>query len=81
MTISSILDIIEGYISSFEDSAQYYTLELVRRVIDMDRIFYLREKGYRTAITRLSEKELVLPNGQTIKSSPLRDAIVGKITQ
>lgn len=72
---------LEGYVTSSKSSTQYLTLELCRRLIDFDRIFFLGETGYNAFFTRLSERELVDEKGKTRKASPLRDAIVGRITQ
>tara|TARA_Y100000310_G_scaffold210406_1_gene211025 strand:- start:3577 stop:4401 length:825 start_codon:yes stop_codon:yes gene_type:complete len=68
---------LEGYVNRGKQLRPNILLELNRRLVDFDRIFYLKENGYGTSFVKITE-DRVFSNGKKHVASPLRTAIVGK---
>lgn len=63
---------LEGYVDNF-NSTNAMLLELYRRLIDFDRIFYLKENGYDAIFTKLTQVD-----GQT-NSKYAKDSLMSAI--
>jgi len=66
---------LEGYTGNNPHSRQEVLLELYRRLVDFDRLFFLEERGYSCCFTRISPRTIVQGN-QEFNLSPANSAIV-----
>ncbi|MFH1500612.1 MAG: methyltransferase [archaeon] len=67
---------MEGCVNDTKDTRQNLLLETYRRLVDFDRVFYLRERGYEVSFRKISERRV---KGEKRKhfASSLDSAIVG----
>ncbi|MBD3248670.1 methyltransferase [Candidatus Woesearchaeota archaeon] len=70
---------LEGYVNEGKRNVQNVLLDLYRVLLNFDRLLYLKEKGYKSYLTRITGQHITNQDNSRHANSSLRYAIVGLI--